>query len=176
MTERARSPVAGQSGFTLLEVKVVVVIIATLTGLVLISIGGEGSRDRELRREADRFATVLRMAGEDAVLRGLELGLRIDRHSYDFLVLEPDAWVSWSGDSRALQPHQMPSDFEMDVQVEGLPVELGDEEGDQPHIVVLSSGELTPFEVRFGVLGEAPVLLVEGERAGQIEVRRINER
>lgn len=171
---------ARSAGFTLLEIMVVVVIIATLTSLVLLSVSGEGSRDRELQREADRLAAVLRLAGEDAVLRSLELGLRVEPDGYSFVVLEEQAWRNVSGDgSRVLRPHRLPQGLELDIEVEGLEVELagGDEQdeaeaAEEPHIVLLSSGELTPFRMTLGESGRMPLMVVEGHATGRIEVRR----
>ncbi len=72
------------SGFTLLEVLVVVIIIGIITSMAVVSTRVLGG-DHEMDREARRLQAVLGQAREDAMLEGRDVGLRIDALGYDFL-------------------------------------------------------------------------------------------
>ncbi len=164
------------SGFTLLEVMVVIFIMATLTSLVLLATGDSERGDRELRREADRLALAMDLASEDAMLRTLELGLVINREGYRFVMLESSEWRDYGSGNRALRAHRLPEGLDVVVESEGFNAELTEEDdGTNPQIIFLSSGEVTPFIIRLGRRNEPPLTVIEGDAAGNIRTRPADE-
>ena len=85
----ARRPApAASAGFTLIEVLVVLVLIGVIAGLATLSLGN--GAERELRKESDRLAAVLRLARDELLISGgneRALGLRRDSYSVLDLVL-----------------------------------------------------------------------------------------
>lgn len=166
----------------------VVVIIGILATMFTLSVGVVGS-DRELEREADRLAALLRLASEDASLQGREIGLQFYQHGYEFSAQDPDtgAWVLLSDDEQ-LRARELPPELLLDLEIEGRQVNLaaerppddaeaevdpGDPSAYQPQIYVFSSGEVTPpftlrLRRRFGDL----VLAVATGDEQLVEVRR----
>lgn len=160
------------AGFTLLEVMVVIFIMAILTSLALLATGDGERGDRELRREAERLAITMELASEDAILRSLELGLVINREGYRFVVLENNEWLNYGGANQALRPHQLPEGVDVIIESEGFEAELAKEDDTTaPQIIFLSSGEQTPFVLRLGRVNEPPLVVLEGDAAGNIEQR-----
>ncbi|MFV8836571.1 type II secretion system minor pseudopilin GspH [Aquisalimonas sp.] len=157
-----------QSGFTLLEIMVVVVLIGILTSVAVMRIGGGDDRPE---REARRLAAVLSAATDEAVIQARELGLRLDDDGYTVVRLDGDAWDADAfGHDRALAPHTLPRDLTLEISTDDLPGEREPGDGDDtPHVLILSSGELTPFEVEIRVPGtDEPAWIVSGDLDGSI--------
>lgn len=137
-------------GFTLIELLVVLVILGSLIGLAVLSVGIAGP-GRELRNEAERLAGMIAVLAEEAVLDNQEYGLLLSRESYQVLRYDTgkQGWVAWAG-----KPYQLPGWAEMTVELEGTVLELplADETTNQvlvaPHLLLLSSGEISPFRLR----------------------------
>ena len=73
-----------QSGFTLMEVLVVVVIVGIIVATATLSVGVLGG-DRELANEAKRFAAVLIQAREEAEIKGMDVGVLMAQPTYQYL-------------------------------------------------------------------------------------------
>ncbi|HYW03036.1 MAG TPA: type II secretion system minor pseudopilin GspH [Gammaproteobacteria bacterium] len=160
----------GQRGFTLIEILVVMVIIAIITTVAVLSLGN-GNRDRLVKQEAQRLTAVLDVASQDAVIQSTQYGLRVAGDGYGFLELHDQKWRPVSGEA-ALAHHSLPGGVRMDLSVEGLAAKLTSGEQDRrPQVLVLSSGEMTPFQVRISAQGTPAVAIVKGSPTGKIETR-----
>lgn len=134
-----------ERGFTLVELLVVIVIISIMLGYLVVSIGGNGP-DKILKDEANRISTLVQMASEQALLQRSELGLYIGEERYQFFQLRDGEWTPL-GD--AIFRERTPSES---IQLELITVNAApppeiDEEKIVPQIFLLSSGEVTPFEL-----------------------------
>lgn len=85
------------SGFTLIEVLVVIVIIGVMASMIVVSVS-LGDPRRELTREAERLRAVLALAAEEAVIQQIELGAEFTESGYRFL-----KWDMPGGDTAAMQ-------------------------------------------------------------------------
>ena len=96
------------SGFTLLEVLVVVVIIGILTSMAVISVNVLGG-DHEMQQEAERLQAILLQTREDAVLQSRDIGMRLDETGYEFLAYDGhvERWNAVAEDP-LLRPRSMP--------------------------------------------------------------------
>lgn len=159
-------------GFTLIELLVVIVILGSLVGLAVLSIGSTGS-SREVRDEAQRLATLIGLMADEAVLDSREYGLLISRDGYRVMHYD-EAEARWldAGDDKA---HKAPEWIRLELELDGSPLKLvapvkreddpiglskdGDRERRraprvQPQLLILSSGELSPFTLTFS--GQRP--------------------
>ena len=125
---------AGQRGFTLLELLLVVMIMGLAIGLVSFSVN-TGSDAAELREEANRFASQSSLVMEEAILSGYPWGIEFyrqldqegrERYGYRWLsYTEEDGWLPEA-------PYEMPGEgqfspgIRLELQVEGAEVSIDD--------------------------------------------------
>lgn len=155
------------SGFTLLELLVVLVVVGIMVAMAVLSFGVLGS-DRQAEEEARRFWTILQQAREEAELQVEDLGIYLCATGYEFLRLNQrkNEW-ELIGDDELFMQRELPEGLRFRMRLEsreiilkpGMP-DRGDKDENQkypPHIMVLSSGEVMPFELEIEREG-APAL------------------
>jgi general secretion pathway protein H len=162
-------------GFTLLELILVIAVIGLIVSVVSFNVIGRDPTD-EVEQETRRLQVLVDMASDYAVLNQKQLGLRIDDEAmtYEFVALnKEDKWrpidaqpifalatmpefvslelnlgdLPWVSEDRLFDTRLF--DESLSVSDEG--VEIGSEEDIEPpppQILLLSSGEITPFELR----------------------------
>lgn len=184
MNAAIRNTSQRQRGFTLIELLVVMVIIAMFSGMIVLSIGDNFSR--ELRAEAERFQRLVVAASDEAIYTSSQLGVVIDKNRYSLVRFDAISqnWLPFKG--QAFRLHSLPESMRVIWAVEGFsrpgsdtaPQDLsfgsnnkidkldGDEfsKGEandaitlniMPQILMLSSGEVTAFTVDFLAVEEA---------------------
>lgn len=186
MIERSRYH-QKQRGFTLLEVMLVLLLMGLAAGYVMFNAFGASKSDL-LKSQAQRMQVLVDMASDYAVLNQQQLGIRIEeeRSEYYFVYLdEDDEWQRIEGD-KMYGTHPLPAFFTLTLNLDDLPwdvedrlfdrslfdenlsvsdagVDIGNEEDKKlppPQILIMSSGEITPFTLSFNYEGddsEAPV-------------------
>lgn len=156
------------AGFTLIEIMLVLVLLAT-SAVAVVSTLPNNKRD-EVKEQAQRFHHLAQLLGEDAMLNGVDYGIRIEPHQYHFLKLTQDGWQpledvkfftdvkleagitttvaiggAWKDKDRLFKSDSMFKNDDIfkkpDQEQKQLP----------PQIVVMASGEYTPFTVSFEV-------------------------
>jgi general secretion pathway protein H len=164
------------SGFTLLEVLVVVVIIGIITTMAVVSVRVLGG-DHEMDQEARRLQAVLMQARDDAMLEGRDVGLRLDEQGYDFLRYDSrsETWLLEAEDP-LLRERRLPEGLRASLAIEQRDVKLksrGAGSANQPllpQVVVMASGDLLPFDVLLQRDGTEERRIVTGRVDGSIEI------
>ena len=176
------------SGFTLIELLVVVVIMGIVSGMILLSFGILGD-DRALQQQARRISSLLELATDEAVMQGRDFGLEFMQTGYRFVELDPifNQWHEVTGDD-LLRTRQLEEGMEFELRLEdrpvSLPKEARDTEGDEsdeesedrndngylPHVLILSSGDVTPFNLRLVRWADRSEVLLEMTLTGEIEI------
>ena len=162
-----RGPLARAAGFTLIELLVVIVIISVIVSLAMLAVGDDEGR-REMR-EAQALAARLRLAREQALFNGEELGLLIEEDGYRFLTYQDGQWTDVPQDA-PLRARRLPRDMALELYLDGLQVDFEpDAEKRAPQVMILSSGETTPFEVVI-TNGRRPDALLTVDALGNTEL------
>lgn len=78
------------SGFTLLELMVVLVVVGIMLGLV--TFNALPDKQQALQRDAQRIALLLQLAREEAIVRNSQVAFELDSQGYRFYVRSNDEW------------------------------------------------------------------------------------
>ena len=157
------------TGFTLIEVMVVIVLIGLMASVVQFTVNGN-EPEKLLQKESERFAAVFNSAAEFSLLNNVELGLLIEENTYQFLGFDGKKWQPVA-ESEILAPYNLPENIIITLSLDDLPLdetplinalkeneesdlafsgsELNEEEKLTPQVYILSGGDLTPFTLRF---------------------------
>ena len=142
-------PIKRQTGFTLLEIMVVVIIVALLMSAVVPMVSRNA--DDLLQEQADRFIALVKLAQDESILQSRQLGLQITKESYSFLQQEGDVWTAFA--EGPFRQRSLPSGASASLYLESVDVSLSDnmtgDKKSQPQVFILSSGEMTPFSYEF---------------------------
>jgi general secretion pathway protein H len=139
-------------GFSLLELMVVVVIIGVFAGAVVLSLRVVGS-DREIEQEILRLRSLIDVLREESLMQTRDFGLLFTETGYRFYIYDYQqlAWVEPT-DDRLLEEHSLREPLHLSLVIEERRLVLAedfealDTEEPEPQVMILSSGELTPFE------------------------------
>ena len=155
---------AHRSGFTLLELLLVMTIIGILAATVTLAVSDAGARQR-VQTEAERVALAIELARTEALTRNEIWGLSVSPSGYAFQTYDPEADEWEVLDERPFQPRRAEDGLLFTVQAELAQHSQADEDGDAtlpflasddddaasqagfPSIAILPGGEVTPFEV-----------------------------
>lgn len=179
------------AGFTLIELLVVVTVIGIIVSIALLSLSVLGD-DRQLRVEARRLGSLLAAAQDEALMQGREFGLEVMLDSYRFVEYDPyqSRWLELQTDD-IFRSRQLPDGVEFDLLLEDKMILLSADaqpvsDSDTsmrttsrkpyaPHIMIFSSGESTPFELRIVKRDLEQTVILEGDAIGTIDVMTVDE-
>ena len=182
---RSARPCRG-SGFTLIEVLVVVVIIGIISAVAVLALGNLGD-DRELQNEARRMTSLIEMASDEATLQGRDFGLELLQRGYRFVEFDPltEQWSEVFGDD-LMRPRTLADNTEFDLFLEDkrvlLKVDAADAKGSDddddssliqayvPHVLVLSSGDITPFVLEIFRTTDRASIVLSASPTGELKV------
>jgi type II secretion system protein H len=117
---------SSQSGFTLLEIMIVVVIIGILVTGALLSLGAIG-KDSGLQQERDRLSALIAYGRERGAMLTLEYGIRCGQHGYRFVYYD-NRLMRWTPETvdETLRARRLPSGLQLDLTIEGHQIVLDD--------------------------------------------------
>ena len=173
-----------QRGFTLIEIMVVVIIVATVVSIALLSVG-VGGDDNELDKERRRLTTLIEMVQDDATMQGREFGVELMTSSYRFVEFDPltRQWAEVPGDE-LYRLRFLPEGIEFSLYIDDKQISLEEDpqqiddpskpmsssgiEHYLPHLFVFASGESSVYEIRLRRPQTDGELIMRGDMLGQI--------
>ena len=123
---RQTSRRSSQSGFTLLEIMIVVVIIGIVVTGALLSLGAIG-KDSGLQQERYRHSALIAYGRERGAMLTLEYGIRCGQHGYRFVYYD-NRLMRWTPETvdDTLRARNLPSGLQLDLTIEGHQIVLDD--------------------------------------------------
>jgi general secretion pathway protein H len=161
---------------------VVIVIMGIAVSMATIGVSVLG-RDREAEDQTKRLWAVLQQAREEAELQGIDVGVFVAAHGYEFLRFDHRTNV-WTPivDDRLYAPRDLPEGLRLQLWLDGREVVLKPDAVDRqdkdedkkwpPQIMVLSSGDIMPFDVQVERDAEPAMWRVVGATDNDLRVER----
>lgn len=152
-----RAPVGARaSGFTLIEILVVIVIVAVLSTFVTLTLNFRNV-SKTVSDEARRIGLQMQMASDQAIYTRQQFGIRFHPETYEFyqLIASDDGDPVWEVVENEQLSYRPPDEeIEYQVDIEGIAIVLEtlederkavtEEEPIKPHVLFLSNGEIMP--------------------------------
>ncbi|WP_201154102.1 type II secretion system minor pseudopilin GspH [Rhodothalassium salexigens] len=157
------------AGFSLVEFMIVLVILGLVSGAVALTLPpGRAS----LADEAGRLVARLSRAGDEAVISGAALGVRVDAHGYGFWRRRQGQWLAFTGEG-LFAPQAWHAGTQADLVEAGGWFALdivadADPRATPPAIRFYPDGTATAFTLRLSRRSQD--LVIEGDPAGAIRV------
>lgn len=185
-TMRPGQVARSETGFTLVEILVVIFIVMTVLSIGLLSFGIVGD-DEELRTETTRYAALAEVAQDDAFMQGREFGIEFMMSAYRFVEYDGLSGL-WTDipDDETLRLRPLPDGYEFELYLEDkrilldrdpAPFEDPDEATSQnsnysysPHLLIYSSGDATPYELHIVRRLDDRRSVVRGDALGLVEI------
>ena len=140
---------SNNKGFTLLELLVALVLVGIILSFATLTF--DSGEDRRIKEEANRFYSLVKLAQEESILNGKELTLEIDANGYRFKTLTTEGEEA-IGDpvfrERVFAEYIHPV-INIEKSQFNLKSQKDKEQPQSVKIFILSSGELTPFQIEF---------------------------
>lgn len=143
------------SGFSLLELLVVIVIIGIAVSFATLAFGD--NQAERMSHKSKQLAALIELAKEQAIFNSQELGLLFTKDSYTFYKMdtainknkeEKTIWLPIE-DDRILSKRTLPDGLEYELFLEGVQVAFAASKLKEvtPHVFILSDGSQSPFEL-----------------------------
>lgn len=165
-----------KTGFTLVEVLVVLFIMSIVTSVALLSINH--NENRQLEAFTNELVQRIMLAEEQALLQPAVLGLSIKAAMYEFACYQPaenGKNFSWQPmQDHLLADYAIPASMQVSIEIGGKKIALNEEVKQAPQIMISTNGDVTPFIIHIGKKGKSPRYVINGDAAGNITSKALS--
>lgn len=158
-------PSRTSSGFTLLEVLVVLALMGVVLAFAAASLRGPEPGD-QVHEEATRMQALMQLASEEAIIQARIHGVRLLPNGYAFAAFGAQGWTTV--ERKPLQPRTLPSH----MRFVDTPAQSDEARG--PQVLLFADGTVTPFEVGLESSASEETARVIGTVTGEIRVPEQN--
>jgi len=156
------------SGFTLLELLVVILIIGLTTSLV--TLNPETDTVALAKKETKKLAYLIRLAAEDSLMRSRPVSLHLTPTGYRFLIrTKSNLWIP--SKDKLFTPRKMPKGITIELNLTNDEDQFSAPSEETPQILLSTSGELTPFKIRMVTSQTTKFSELSGQFSGQLKIR-----
>jgi len=159
-------------------------VVALIIGITLtfVVVAFDRDVDDEVQVEAQRLASLVTLAAQESVLHSSEHALEFGNDSYKFLILNENQWQAPEDDD-ILRERELPEgiflelyleghEFEFDKDDEAATSEIDEVSATGPRVYMLSSGEVSPFEVELRHEDGEVRFVVKAGITGKVEIEQ----
>lgn len=156
-----------QRGFTLWEI-LVVVLIVIITVSAVVSSTSFGQGDAKLKLLGSDLGKLVHLLYQEAVFENRNYAISLTKAGYNVLEYDGENWVP--SPQRFFQKIKLGESREANLIVNNLEVSAVAADEFIPHILILSSGEISPFEWQITDTNLNARMIVQGNLIGKVTV------
>ena len=154
-----------QRGFTLWELLIVVAIVAITISMLQLSIS-LGDDTRDLKRVGKDLGKMFQLLNQEAVFENRNFAVMVQDQG--FFILEYDGAEWQPSAQKFFKKIKMTENQRSELFINDLLIDTSPSDEPQPHILILSSGEMTPFEWRIEDEVTQSGIVLEGNMLGGV--------
>lgn len=158
-----------QTGFTLVEIIVVITIIAIITSFLILRTGTVRF-ERKVTVFAEQLQSFIQVCQQQAILQPAVIGIVIQTDAYQAYYFSNERELRWrplAEHDSFWQSRSVPNDIFLRV-TSSAPMNASMV---TPKVVIQSSGDFTPFTIDVGYSGEAAHYRLVGSEAGELSLQ-----
>ena len=154
-----------QRGFTLWELLIVVAIVAITISMVQLSVGLSDD-DRNLKRVGKDLGKLFHLLNQEAVFESRNYAISVQDNGFIVLEYSEGKWLPSS--QSFFDKYKMTESQSSELIIENQVIDISKKTIPEPHILILSSGEMTPFEWRISDQLTQSGILLQGNVLGGV--------
>lgn len=162
---RRPSKSSGARGFTLFEILVVVIIVSITVSAVLLSTN-LGSDSNDLKVLGKDLSKLIRLLYQEAIFENRNYAISLHHQGFKVLEYDGEDWVI--ADQSFFRKVKLSESQNSNLIVENYVVKAVDQADLTPHILILSSGEMSAFEWRIDDSDARASITIQGDLLGNI--------
>jgi general secretion pathway protein H len=136
-------PLKSDRGFTIMEILVVVAVISVIASTILLNTNLKRP-GAELKEHASRIGKTLKLLMQEAILEDRNYALSLVPDSFIILEYNGQEWLP--SEDRFILGLQKEHQYEDEVTIDNAIIAIEKTEKPVPHILILSSGEMSVFQ------------------------------
>ncbi len=154
-----------QAGFTLWELLMVVAIVAITVSMVSLA-PGLSDETRELKRTGKELGKLFRLLNQEAVFEARNYAIMVQEDGFEVLEYSEGKWMP--SPQSFFKKVKMTENQRSELIIENQVIDISEKTEPEPHILILSSGEMTPFEWRIQDELTQTGILLQGNLLGGV--------
>lgn len=163
--KRSLSRDNSQQGFTLWELLIVVAIVAITVSMVQLSVG-LSDETRDLKSVGKNLGKLFHLLSQEAVFESRNFAVSVQDQGFIVLEYNEGEWAQ--SDQSFFKKIKMTESQRSELIIEDQIIDISVKTQPQPHILILSSGEMTPFEWRISDRLTQSGIVLQGNVLGSV--------
>jgi type II secretion system protein H len=136
-----------QSGYTLIEILIVILIVSIVAAVALLTTSY--NQNKQIQTLSEEIANLLSLVSEEAMLRPATIGLAFTPTTFDFYLYQENSEhkLVWQPIAKSpLNLHHYSKSIKITIKIHGKVMSLNG----KPQIIITPSGDSATFTILFG--------------------------